>query len=608
MEKTIHYPTNKISLQSKLIRLFLLTSIIPIIILSFFSYYNISNTLKKNTEGLTINNLEQMGNSLNIWLESYEDLLYQVYTDETVVALVDKINNQEDLPVTINQLRRFMRALLNTKEYIRSITIITPNGNIITYDQLTPVSSKNSWIENFSLTQEELYEEVSKDNKTHLFPTEYGVTFANQDYYMFHMAHRIIDYKDLEKKNGIVVVSIDEELLRNACLAKDAAERDRNNFNFIVDQNGRIISYIHQQFLTSKITDGDRAIDQRKKDYLEFIDKENLFDKEYISISVYRDPKLSWDLVNISNQRDAMTQLGTQQKIVIFISLLSLLIVVILTLLLSRQLARSIKKVVSTMQVAGSGNLDIRVEVDKEMPLEVEAIALKFNDMLQKLYEALKKEKEAGEMQRIAEIKALEAQINPHFLYNTLDTINWMAIDKDEFEISNAINSLATILRYGINNSNAMVEVREEVEWLKKYIYLQQTRLKNTFHCEMTIDPEVMHYKIHKLLLQPFIENAIIHGFEGTKREHVLKIQIKAEENKLSISIKDNGKGMEPSVVEKFNNRASYKTENSNHIGIENAISRLHMYYGKEARIKITSILGEGTEISILIPHKGERR
>ncbi|NLM12175.1 MAG: histidine kinase [Epulopiscium sp.] len=608
MEKTIHYPTNKISLQSKLIRLFLLTSIIPIIILSFFSYYNISNTLKKNTEGLTINNLEQMGNSLNIWLESYEDLLYQVYTDETVVALVDKINNQEDLPVTINQLRRFMRALLNTKEYIRSITIITPNGNIITYDQLTPVSSKNSWIENFSLTQEELYEEVSKDNKTHLFPTEYGVTFANQDYYMFHMAHRIIDYKDLEKKNGIVVVSIDEELLRNACLAKDAAERDRNNFNFIVDQNGRIISYIHQQFLTSKITDGDRAIDQRKKDYLEFIDKENLFDKEYISISVYRDPKLSWDLVNISNQRDAMTQLGTQQKIVIFISLLSLLIVVILTLLLSRQLARSIKKVVSTMQVAGSGNLDIRVEVDKEMPLEVEAIALKFNDMLQKLYEALKKEKEAGEMQRIAEIKALEAQINPHFLYNTLDTINWMAIDKDEFEISNAISSLATILRYGINNSNAMVEVREEVEWLKKYIYLQQTRLKNTFHCEMTIDPEVMHYKIHKLLLQPFIENAIIHGFEGTKREHVLKIQIKAEENKLSISIKDNGKGMEPSVVEKFNNRASYKTENSNHIGIENAISRLHMYYGKEARIKITSILGEGTEISILIPHKGERR
>ena len=608
MEKTIHYPTNKISLQSKLIRLFLLTSIIPIIILSFFSYYNISNTLKKNTEGLTINNLEQMGNSLNIWLESYEDLLYQVYTDETVVALVDKINNQEDLPVTINQLRRFMRALLNTKEYIRSITIITPNGNIITYDQLTPVSSKNSWIENFSLTQEELYEEVSKDNKTHLFPTEYGVTFANQDYYMFHMAHRIIDYKDLEKKNGIVVVSIDEELLRNACLAKDAAERDRNNFNFIVDQNGRIISYIHQQFLTSKITDGDRAIDQRKKDYLEFIDKENLFDKEYISISVYRDPKLSWDLVNISNQRDAMTQLGTQQKIVIFISLLSLLIVVILTLLLSRQLARSIKKVVSTMQVAGSGNLDIRVEVDKEMPLEVEAIALKFNDMLQKLYEALKKEKEAGEMQRIAEIKALEAQINPHFLYNTLDTINWMAIDKDEFEISNAISSLATILRYGINNSNAMVEVREEVEWLKKYIYLQQTRLKNTFHCEMTIDPEVMHYKIYKLLLQPFIENAIIHGFEGTKREHVLKIQIKAEENKLSISIKDNGKGMEPSVVEKFNNRASYKTENSNHIGIENAISRLHMYYGKEARIKITSILGEGTEISILIPHKGERR
>ena len=117
MKKMKIHGINKVSLQTKLIRLFFVTSIIPIFIMSLFFYYNISDTLRKNTEELTINNLEQTGNSLKIKLESYEDLLYQMYTDDNIVSLVDKINNDEDLPVSINQLRRHMRGLMYTKEH-----------------------------------------------------------------------------------------------------------------------------------------------------------------------------------------------------------------------------------------------------------------------------------------------------------------------------------------------------------------------------------------------------------------------------------------------------------------------------------------------------------
>ena len=314
---------------------------------------------------------------------------------------------------------------------------------------------------------------------------------------------------------------------------------------------------------------------------------------------------MSWDIVNVSNQKMIMRKLNTQQKIIILVSFLSLVIVIGLTFLLSNQLSYSIKSVVTTMNVAGSGNFDTRVKIDNKMPREVELIAIKFNDMLGKLGEAREKEKEAGEKQRAAEIKALEAQINPHFLYNTLDTVNWMAIDKNEFDISNAITSLATILRYAITKSNEMVEVRDEVEWLKKYIYLQQTRLKHTFRCEINVEPEVLDFKIHKLLLQPFIENAIIHGFEGMKREHILKIDMKLEGSFLCITIKDNGKGIEASMVESFNNR-DFKEPESNHIGVENAISRLYMYYGEQISVKFASTLGEGTEVTILIPSRGE--
>ena len=346
--------------------------------------------------------MKQTGKNLEIWLESYEDLLYQIYTDDDVVSLVNKLNNKEDAPVAKNQLRRYLRGLLNTKEYIRSIAIMTPEGMVITYDQLTSVTNKNSWLDSFSLAPEKLYEEVSADNKTHVFPTEYGVSFANKDYYLFHIAHRIIDYKNLENKIGIVIISIDEKFLRNVCLVQDDSEKELNNFNFIVDDKGRIISFINQDNLTHKITDGKASLEKRQDDYFKFIIGEGLFEKEYTSINVYRDEALSWDIVNVSNQRDTMTKLSKQQEIDIMISLLSLTVVIILIVILSRQLGNSIKRVVTTMQVASSGDLGIRVKVDKQMPLEVEAIAFQFNDMLGKLDDAMKKEKEAGERQRLA--------------------------------------------------------------------------------------------------------------------------------------------------------------------------------------------------------------
>ena len=162
----------KESLRKKLIRLFLVTSTIPILAMSLFSFYNMSITLKENSESLRIKNLEQVGNNLHISLVAYEDLLYQMYTDDTVVQLVDKLNRNVDLAVTVNQLRRYIQSLLYTKNYIRSISIITSEGRIITYDQLTQVTIENSWLKNYSMSPEELYDNVYADNKTNVLPIE----------------------------------------------------------------------------------------------------------------------------------------------------------------------------------------------------------------------------------------------------------------------------------------------------------------------------------------------------------------------------------------------------------------------------------------------------
>lgn len=262
----------------------------------------------------------------------------------------------------------------------------------------------------------------------------------------------------------------------------------------------------------------------------------------------------------------------------------------------------SVNIVVKAMKSVGAGNLETKVPIPEQMPREIETVALQFNDTLEKLVNAQKKEKEATDRQRKAEIRALEAQINPHFLYNTLDTINWMAIDRDEFDISNAINSLATILRYAITDSNGTVTVRDEVEWLRKYIYLQQFRLKSKFIRKIEVQPEVLEVKIHKLLLQPFVENAIIHGFRGEQEQCILEVIFTGETDGLHIAIRDNGSGMEPELVEKVNSGQQIRSEEKSHIGMDNAIMRLNSYSDGKAKIFVKSEMGKGTEVNIFWP------
>jgi two-component system sensor histidine kinase YesM len=591
----------KKSLRQQLIGAFLITSITPLILLTFLSYFNSTNLLKQNIDKLIDNNLQQTVGSLGVWLESYEDLLYQLYTDDNLVVLVDKINRNEDVALSVNQMRRTMRAIQDSKDYIESITIITKSEKMISTDVLNQVTTGNSWMSSFSLSQQELYSDISSNNLTHYYPTEFAATFANQKHYLFHMAHRIIDYKDIMKQSGVVIVSINEKLLNQVCSGGEIQTDPSKGFNFIVDENGRIISFYDQEYLSNQITKKDNNKSIRQDDYKNYINSLGIFENRNIEIHIKTDENLGWDIVNVSDQSQVINGLNTQRRTIVIIFACSILILAMIIFSMMIRLTRSIDIVVNTIRKTGSGNMKVSVPIDEKMPSEIEIIASTYNTTVEQLRVSISKEKKAIKKQKDAEIAALEAQINPHFLYNTLDTVNWMAIDKDEYEISNAISSLAMILRYAIDRSNQIVTVKDEIEWLKKYIYLQQTRLKNTFQCNVHVEPQILNEKIHKLLLQPFVENAIIHGFEGEKGPHYLTISIEHKNSEMTIRLQDNGKGMKKQLIDMFNAGDFSVDGQKSHIGIMNAISRIQMYYGEKAKVHISSVLNQGTIVEIHI-------
>ena len=174
-------------------------------------------------------------------------------------------------------------------------------------------------------------------------------------------------------------------------------------------------------------------------------------------------------------------------------------------------------------------------------------------------------------------------------------------------EISRAITALATILRYGIDNSNGIVTIREEYEWLKQYLFLQQTRLKDGFESTIVIPPEFMELKVHKLLIQPFVENSFVHGFKNIERKPMLKIKMEMwKTDRLQIVIEDNGTGMPQSVAKQMNQGIFQETEDKNQIGLKNALYRIRLYYEEQAQIQVESKEHQYTRIYITLPVSSE--
>ncbi|SKC06761.1 two-component system, sensor histidine kinase YesM [Lachnospiraceae bacterium] len=563
--------TNK-SIRSYLILIFIITSLIPILILGIFSFGNIFQMLNNNSKTLIDNNLERLDSNLHISLDAYNDVMYQIYTDDSIVSGVEKIDAGIDEALTINQMRRFLNSLMNSKSYIRAITVITPGENVITYDQMSPRLAISAWLPNFDMSQDELYADVISDSKTHTYSTQFATSFANDDYYTFQIAHRIVNYRNISKDCGIVILSIDEKFLEELCSSQKNSE---NDFTYIEDKEGRRLC---------------------------FITKNPVINRRNSKVYTYTDDELGWTFYYVRDMSELGKALRRQMWIMFMLVLFVCSFAALFTLNLTGNLATAITSIVKAMQEAEKGNLKIRAELESTAPADIKILATGFNNMVAELNCTREREVIANEKQKEAEIRALEAQINPHFLYNTLDSINWLAIDRDEYDISNAINSLAAILRYAITDSNKEVPIEKEIEWLKKYVFLQQFRTKNSFDCRIDIKPEVNGVSIHKLLIQPFVENSIIHGFENIDRKAMLTIEMHTEDEKLVIKVIDNGSGMPEELVNAINEGSEEITGDRTHIGMSNVITRMRIYYGSEASITAIAAEGEGTEIVLKIP------
>ncbi len=571
--------------------------------LQVISYYNIAGKLQKEIDALENTNLVQTRKIIRTNLDFYEDLLFQMYTDDHLIELIDKLNAGENVEFYSGQLRKALHAYAYTMPYIESITVLASGGRMVFDDLLTGYNTMTSWLDVAGGQPAALYKSVVSVNETRVFPSQLASFYTAKRHYLFHLGHRFVDYKDIWRKSGVIILSIDERMLGEICderLDKGSGGTTEDS-TFIIAADGTIVSYPDKSFVGKKL---DLPADPagRREAIRKMIWGAGDPGARKRSIYELNEAKSGWSVFAARNQGVMYQEITAQQRISILVILLSVVILSAIIFFTTGRLTRSIGTVVAAMSAAAAGELSARIESDQAMPLEIEEIAANFNAMIEKIGELIRVAQEASTKQRNAEIAALEAQVNPHFLYNTLDTINWMAIDRDEFEISDAISALAVILRYGIDDSNGIVAIRQEVEWLRHYVSLQRIRLKDVFDFTLNVDPSALDCPAHKLLFQPFVENSIVHGFRGVEKKHELSVSIRKEGARIRITISDNGRGIDEDTLRSIEGGGLTDSSAKGHIGMRNAIARIRMYYGSEAEVAVESALGSGTRVLIEYP------
>lgn len=596
MQHLIHLICRK-RLKTSICILFALLALIPLVTIVISTYRSDRRQIIANRDQLARLDLTHVTQELDSEIESYEDILYQLYTDSELAEKIRQLNSGDASAVARNQIRRDLRSVFWLRDDITSITVITKNNEQVFYDRLSTSLQTNPCIHNFDLTDDELFAALSATKGYTIYPVRFATHFANSDYYLFYIGHKGLNEKAITQTDAVFLMSVDVDLIRTALKASSFS--DEEFYSFIIDQSGYVVFHPDLSCI------GEFA-GTSTSDLQSYITHSTVIDGKNLVYYTQNSVQTGWTVVSVLDCAPFTAAIDQRLLISLSIAALSFLIAFAFVVMITSHLTQSVEHTCDTITELTAGNFNARVDLQQEMSPEIRTIATGLNRLADKLNVLIQSEKDSAEKVKNAEIAALEAQLNPHFLYNSLDTINWMAIEQEQYPISNVVSALGKILRYGIDNSNGIVTIADEQNWLNQYLFLHQNRLRNMLQCDVQIEEDTLGLHIHKLLLQPFVENAIIHGFTQDQELCRLHIHIFRVDELLQIEISDNGRGIPREVLENLSTERDAIQKNKRYHGMQNAINRLRLYYGERAWIHVESGPETGTHITIRIPPEKE--
>lgn len=499
--------------------------------------------------------------------------------------------NKDEATLQVSECRQRLveqfRTILKSRNDIRNIGLIQKDGNRLFNNG---GQQKNAYLD---LDTQAWYKNAITSNRSVLTSSHVQHVIRGERPWVITVSRGVRNFTGSGNREGVVFIDLNYSAISELC---DQNSIGSKGYVFLLDQDGNVVYHPQQQQLYNELQ-------TENIDLVMNTDKETLMDGSGDNARIYtisRSEKTGWTVVGCTNVAELLKDSKKARSIYVLVAAILVVVALVLSNFIARNITRPLQQLRDSMARVQEGDFGA-AEVEVTSRNEVGSLTRSFNVMTSRIQELMKQNIYEQQQKRKSELKALQSQINPHFLYNTLDSIIWMAEGKKNEEVVVMTASLARLLRQSISNEEEQVPIGQEVEYARSYLTIQKMRYKDKLEFQIQVDAQIMGVPIIKLVLQPLIENAIYHGLKYKEGKGLLIVRGYREGENAVIQIKDNGAGMDEQTLSHIfeKHKVNYR---SNGVGVYNVQKRLQLYYGMDYGITYSSRQGEGTTASIVIP------
>lgn len=576
-----------IKLRNKILISTMSILLITVSIFGYLFFIKTSELLENKTIDSTQKSLNQAVEFINYKMNNAKDASSLIYLDPVVKDLILKTESETELYKKFGYYEQLSTILINmnTGRDLYNIRLYID-------DNFFSSVSGSKIINEEKIMNEEWYKQVRLNNSGIVWiPTyEYDFGYLRDKQKIISIARAIYSQEGAQKYLGIVVVDILERSFYDIIKGIDIT---KSGGIYLLDKDDIIVSTENKDEIGTSFTEkyeiGEEAKTQEGYQKLQMDGDDSLFFSQKI-------PNVEWRLVTVVPRKEIIQD----RRVILDYMFLLLLLLSIAAVIISYRISVNVTKRIDilSMNMRKIQNDDWDVDVGVIYEDEIGELQKSFSYMIKNM-KTLISEKYQSEINiKKADLRTLQAQINPHFLYNILDMINWMAMKYQADDIIYIVSKLAKFFRISLSSGKEMVSIGDEVEHIKLYIDIQKKRFNDAIETSFEMDEEIMEYETVKLILQPLVENAILHGImESKEKKGIIKIKSYREEEDIVLEIADNGKGMSE---EKIKEILDIKSKSG--YGIKNVNQRIKLKYGNQFGLSYQSILLEGTKVTIRFP------
>lgn len=579
------------SIQTTIFMYFFILIIVIVLILDSFFIYQMRNTVERDAHVYAYEIVKQAGRNMDYYIRHMEDIALILERDTEIknYFLKENIEYQEKTHVYPEQKLEKFKTMSSTKSDIVSIFVFGENDLVLADDAYRVKDYVNIKDMNW-------YKEAIEAKGLPVVSSAHIQNYLEGNpKWVFSVSAAIMDHEN-NVPLGVILIDMNYETISDICSQIQLGKR---GYVYIANDTGEIIYHPKQQLIYSKLETEDLLgiLKQKEGSYISKLDKR--------LITVHTLPEIGWKVVGVSYLPDLLVSQRELVIAVVAFTLCCLILAFIVSRIIAKDISRPIQELQDAMLQVEKGNMDVIVE-GKSNAQEVVRLSQTFQTMVRRMKNLLEEIHQNQRKLRKTELKVLQAQINPHFLYNALDTIIWLG-ERGEYErVVLMTSALAKYFRLSLSKGYDIIPIMEEIEHVKNYLVIQKIRYDNKLNYQFDIDSEILGYLTVKIILQPLVENALYHGIKDRDEAGSIRIIGRKIGDVICLIVEDNGVGMTKRQVENILKSNISTSITGSGVAIKNVHERIQIYFGREYGLKYKSELGKGTKVYIYIPIKEE--